>query len=655
MDRYQEYNENKRIRIQQYMSIYLLGFLFIITFLFGFHGYYSFPSMNTSSALYSTIRLFLFNFDIPDGSGIAPPITLEIAKWTGVAATNLLVFQLLFKTFSDFMKRHYTTFFGKHTIIIGLNQYSYLLAIDLIKKKQNVIMVAEEDEKSSLKMKLTNNGAVVVSGDPLNYTILQKVRLTRCRTVVLFTFNDDFNMELLYRISILLHKEKRIADLEKNCSIHVHLNDIHMKFLFDRDVTEVEELHSFNQNGQVHFFNLYEIKARKLFHDYPLFSQDLKNEGEGKLPTYKPHILVIGFNDLAKKIVLQAAKIAYYPSGEKLKITIVDRHTKNNATNLRLQYPNIDKVCEVHFIDWNLREASYENATGELHDVTYCVTCMRNKEFDYVNGLQLIKQLNIQEIYIYKPEYFYTSVTHFLKDLRGISHIKEFGNMNDIATEDVIIKQKLDEVAKWSYRIQTRTINNKGNIRVASHSRFDRRKIRWGQKIRTVNNSDRKELTPGVWEHLTHEYKAATISKGDFYPIILHLLHLKAVPMDDISPSHSIVTRGLYREICREQLDLLAKLLHAQWKAVHHLNGWVGASTALLNSQVSNASKGKRDTIKAKSFSNSPDPALVRWDKLNKLSEITGIQYKESYRNEVLAIVDVYDLAGYELVERYES
>jgi hypothetical protein len=136
------------------------------------------------------------------------------------------------------------------------------------------------------------------------------------------------------------------------------------------------------------FFNVYDAGARILLKRFPAFP------AEG---TCRAHPLVIGLGRMGQSLMVHMARSwrpRFEATGQRLRVSLLDRNAERKVESLLLQYPQLGQVCEIVPLLMDIRSPEFERAEflfgkDAACDVTIAYICLDDDSFALYTALAL--------------------------------------------------------------------------------------------------------------------------------------------------------------------------------------------------------------------------------------------------------------------------
>lgn len=577
--------------LKQY-SIPIFSFtLAIASGIYGFStestGNYPFPNV-----LYSTVRLFVLDVDaVFSKTGdrfIFYPPSIEVARWAAVLYVISAISQLVMSYFGQSIKQWLMTTKGNHYVIIGLNQHAYKLAENLLFNKRPVLIIS--DNPFPLERELQGKGAVIVTGDILSTTTYRKAAVHKAKYVLTLHQEDAYNLNVVRAVQHYLEND-RTSFKERSITFFVQQNHIRTEQLF-RQLENKIRLSKSQVRLQLHPISIFHLIARQLFDQHPIYKQE---ECQALDINGAPfHMLFIGFGLTGQQIALQAIQRAHFYHSSPLHITVVDRQANMIQQAWKEAYPRLHSMATMQFIEQDVEaEDIGKLIEDQVPEVTHVYISLDSDENDVLQAMRLHHKFKKLPIYLklQRDEFF----ANWLHEEAAFQNVYRFGALEEVLTENIVINEKLDEMAKLAHNSYMK------------------------------ENPDRD---PQTWDELSHFHKQSNRALMDHYHTKLFLLGYEARNKDDEFDEVPISKEEFEKEI-HNQLEVLAEVEHRRWSVFHFTYGW---------------DTYERFSIKDKKHidhENKLHGCLIDWDELDELNKIMEKDFKQNNRKTIL---DLYQL-----------
>ena len=225
------------------------------------------------------------------------------------------------------------------TFIASLHVKSFNLAIDL-KKNGKRIVIVDPDPDNNLSLICRKHGIRVLKDVPYANRFLSSNQVWRADTIYLMSNSDEENIRALQELDRLQYKEEEnpswlkskfrryFMPRDEKRNWYLHLSD-------ERYVDLFSQTKILSQQVQVYSFNLWENISRRLLIQYPIdrFERDAVQKEE------IAEVIIIGWSEMAREILLQILKIGHFEKGKKLQVTVFVENHREIENIFYYQFP----------------------------------------------------------------------------------------------------------------------------------------------------------------------------------------------------------------------------------------------------------------------------------------------------------------------------
>lgn len=354
------------------------------------------PERLWSAVLYSTLKLYAFSATVDPG--VATPICYEIAKWIAPLCTAYWIFQLaesIFRHQAGILKRFLRR--KKEIFVFGYNEKSELFMQNLVREKgreRRIILVTDQPLKKEQRLAAERRGILIYQVDsfagrePGDLRMLERLHPERAEELALLGQDAAWNFTVFTRLLELASQEKKTGTwsrLAGKIVCAVWCEDKVMKRVITDVYDEFEGPKPFN----LRVFGMAEMAADDLMERLPLFQNCLdwaEQNTRGKAETFfenipLPHVLIAGFGKYGQAVFERAvltgnlsdrSRVKGY---EKLRITIMDRDIGRCKELVSERYPGLKHICQVEYIEGDMRSEQSLKELLELPRVTWLAVC----------------------------------------------------------------------------------------------------------------------------------------------------------------------------------------------------------------------------------------------------------------------------------------
>ena len=466
------------------------------------------PFQLLSAVLYGTIKLFLFA--APLSAEVNGGMMYEFAKWMAPILTSAFIFTQISNILLHSKNMILNRFSSNHVVLFGSGKMTETLIGNLKKEKKyyKISLVTKEFLDERLKNQYERKGVASYRldfGKSDKYEIQELFTSLRIENAkyLFFTAESDLENFSLYAgviqrikpkraITAYVHSEsgtvagymeellseerKNEAGLMKLDTVHFNERDLTIRMLLQerlvqdgllKSLSEVSELSSSGENKE-------RESGEESFRDRKLSAEKIDKT------IHVPHILLFGVNELSFPLLKQLANDATLSLKKKTKVTVLDENagrgiaelfsiygdasTKENPeecggektekSSIRTTSPcGLEMALEIESIELGTasmealqkqRLENYLKAIGK--DDAPTLIFLMDKDI-----IKSLKALNLINRYFENVPKLIRNVSQV--DLTGLlpkrgGQIRSFGDISEILTEKVLIREALDKRAK---------------------------------------------------------------------------------------------------------------------------------------------------------------------------------------------------------------
>src|SRR4030042_6296437 len=551
----------------------LIGFMWVVAISLGYLGFSKFFSAigetrSSWDTFYRTLQLFVLESGFVSGS---VGWELQIARFLVPAAAAYTAAQALAIIFREQLQLFRVRFLKDHIVICGLGRKGLLLSGGFREREEQVVVIWQAEDNGLLGQ-CREQGAIILIGNAADPVLLRKARVNKAKYVISVCGDDGANAEVALRARELVWDRKG-----KALSFLIHISDFQLCNLLREREIRLSKLDAF----RLELFNVFESGARILLDDYPPFSK------MGEDYNYRPHLVVVGMGRMGESRVVNAARNWWdrdKKSGERLRITLIDREAGKKKESLCLRYPQLERVGDLRPVEVDIQVPEFERAEflsddqGRC-DVTMVYVCLDDDSNALGAALMIRQQVRALEIPIVIRMTQDAGLATLLRGKEdkpeGFANLHAFGLFDHTCTPDLISRCTYEILARAIHEDYFRIERAKGHTPETNPSA-----VPWGELEETYKKSNRRAA-----EHIRVKLDAIGCDI--------------AITTDWDTPRF---------EFTPEEVELLAQMEHERWVEEKLSDGWRYSPTKDL----------EKKTI----------PYLVPWDDLSEAD-------KDKDRNQV--------------------
>ncbi len=527
------------IEIPLVVAVGLVGLTFSTL---GFHQYYRAAGQPYTwmDCIYQAIQLLSLN------SGAVPPEArvpwmLEVGRIITPLVTFYAIIKALAAVFRDQIHLARIRFMRGQRIICGLGRKGWLLARQLRRKGQGVVIIEQDAENPHLA-EARALGCAVVIGDGRDPLVLKKAGVDRAGALVAVCGEDNLNAEIAARLRTLLAGSKHSL----TCTIHIE--DPHLWVL----LRELELSSTGHNPVRLEFFNIFENGAFLLADHY---LQPQKESAE-------PGLLVVGLGRLGESLVINAARrwaLRCKKTGERLKVLALDMDANAICSSLQQRFPLIRDVLELVPLEMDIRSAEfhrgdYLGAAEGACTVSHAFVCLEDDTASLNAGLNLLHHLRGKPAHVVVVQWEDAGFADLVKKVSSEGRemgLTVFGLLNHTCQEHLLDDGTHERLARAIHRVYRRTFKPAPGEPLAGSAHVD-------------------------WGDLDEGYRSSNRHQADEIAAKLARLGYGLTPWVDLS--------ALDFAFPEDEEKILAREEHIRWMNERRSQGWrYGAQRDNLN------------------------------------------------------------------------
>jgi hypothetical protein len=373
----------------EWLIVFFFGAISLVLGTFGFYHYAAQQNDGLSAFLnnlYLSLQLFSMQVSFDAPKDIPIPFSLQIARFLSPGLAAYALYQAFKEVFKHQLELFRLVRSRNHVVLCGLGSKGLLLAKDLRKAKQSVVIIEQESNNPYLEL-CRELGAIVIIGDALDSGILLKAGVRQAKRLIAVCGDDGTNVQVAAQARKLVegHRKDRLI-----CNIHIV--DGYLRSVLKQKEFTTEKLSAF----RIELFNVYDVGARVLL-------RETFNVNEAKAP----HLLVIGLADLGENIVVHAARawcLGDQNVKEKLSISVVDPDAKIKVATLQILFPLLKDVCEFRIQEYQPSWPELQTALFPFVDpkflITHAYVCFDDTLLGMQAGFYLLQMLHHQGVQV---------------------------------------------------------------------------------------------------------------------------------------------------------------------------------------------------------------------------------------------------------------
>ena len=566
----------------------IFGIIAILTAFLGF--FFDF----NNGLIESFYRVFaLFGGDGDAANKLNESYWLQVAAITAPLSVTFLIIHLFSRKIRIWL---FLTFKAKdHFIICGLGDMGSALAKNLLTGKKlkdkgySKLIIIDSSENNPNIEEMIFRGAIVLIGDANSESLLKKIKVSKSKSIVLFSGNDIVNLEIAISMSQFL---------KESTSVYTHLDN--------RDNYELLRSEVF-QKINIKSFNLYDSAAQVLFMEHPLgCNVDTISENE------QVKIALVGFDKVGESILYRILNLAHFYNQVPVHVDIYDFDIDFKRKEFLKSYPIDQEICKDY---WSINFKEESDFYINNINYTQIIFCSIDSNRSIQDSMRFMKT-NTSELSKDNAQIYLFSDTHYKiatlieNNKNEFNNLYTFGNFHKLCNYDVIINEELDKMAKKSDE---------------RYNQLHGYRSTWDKLDSFLKDSNRMQI-----EHLSiklkiiNYYLSKQNKQGNYNQIKEQALKKWFIHGGNMMWDKMLYTKLLVEAIPLEVLNKIAIIEHNRWNAFHILNGW-----KKIDIPKNSEEKVMKDKVKKL------HPCLVSWNKLDEVS----INHKHDYKSDDIETV----------------
>ena len=444
-------------------KIYII--LLIMTLVFSFTSLYEYysesienPFLRISNVLFGILKMFLFTPPISPEKSTS--ILYEIAKWMAPILTSAFVFTKISNTLLHLKNIVINKFSRNHILIFEKSLMSETLITNLMNEKTpyKISLISRQFIDDNLKAKYEKKGIATYqidfekSGKNEIRELLNTVNINKVK-YMFFCSDADLENYALYANVIKRIKPKR------NITCYVKCESKTVSSYIEDVITRArEEAEVIKKIDTVHFDQM-DLTVRMLMSDKCVFKSlksslnDLSQMDNvislGKIneSIRNMHILILGVNELTEVLLKHIANDMTLCLKANTKVSIMDKAVDSKMEAILDKNEGLKNALNLKAIDiGSSRNSLQEGLTKIKNEGDLSLIFMMDE--DVVKSLKYLKTLTG----------YFGSLPKVIRNVSNIDlsyvlpknsdNILVFGDVSQIMTSDIMIRESLDERAK---------------------------------------------------------------------------------------------------------------------------------------------------------------------------------------------------------------
>ncbi len=564
----------------------------LATLALGFIGYMvAFPAdgdrsepLRWADNIYRTIRLLVIEGD--PGDTTADVWQLTWARLLAVVTVfSAMIWAALVLFRNRWQRLRAARHIRDHYLICGLGERGLALARDLHAKGLGRIVVVDSNVLPAHRLASEALGVILIDGDATRPEVLRDAGLPRAAHLIALTDCDAVNLQVL---------EAALAakDPATLLRCHIHLVRPESRSLFEQEgCFSIERIHS--HRALVSVFNLYELASIDLFQRFPpgTSTDTMADDAE------PVRILVVGFGELGRAVVIELMTIGHFSNGKPIQITVLDANQAVAGAEFLARHHQIRNHCNGNGLNlWRLDFASGIDEVEPVAQYEHVVAAHDDDDQALSAVLGLHERFRMRLADSQRAPTFSFAAARGARPPRPGIH--PFAARADLCTAELMVGSSSEESARRTHYRYART--RLGDLSLADATGADLENA-----LRNHDETTATAIDWLLWENLPLYKRRSTMASNRHVTVKLRELGLApadlqtgpdnavVAPVDDLpyldpdqpdaleglAPAASRLTDLLQRK-GRDRAQIvtgyhrLAAAEHARWNAFHVLDNW---------------------------------------------------------------------------------
>lgn len=491
--------------------------------------------LELSNDLFVTLLYFTFSAPV-DGSGANP--ALHVARVLAPLATVSAIIKIVIEAaYASWLQAQLKNQHG-HIVVVGFGALGQQIARQFLREGRRVVVLERKptSDASDLAAQL---GIPLVVGDATRSEDLAEVATPRAGSIFFVTDNDIVNLEACAAASALMSKSDKART-----HLLVHLGDAQLT----RQLQDYERRIAFigDKRTAVSFFNLNDLLARQLLMENPL------HRTAHWLCQDRLHVLIIGLNDISRKIIINTLLSQRTHELGQPHFTILDPAASEGRAAFSAAHPGIGDVATLDFVDTALEPSNMETLVRDASKsvpLTATVLCLADEIENLTAALKIHSasvhgQIHAGNIMVRRDQ-----TSDFFESLSRIERF-DLANM-------------LFDFGEGDHQLFVRQITGEDDILA--------RRIHEDYREQRAAAGDPPSPTTGPWDVLPESARRANRRAADFLWTKLLSVGYRIEKRSRALPT--MLDKGA-RLAEPEIMTQLARLEHERWWADRVVDGW---------------------------------------------------------------------------------
>ena len=439
--------------------------LFIITLICAFQGFYEYyrlkiddPLKLLSAVVYGTIKVFLFVS--PVSSEEKTNIMYEFAKWMAPILTSTFVFNKISDTLFHVRNMFFNKLSKNHILVFENSLMGETLINNILSEKSpyKISLITRGLIDDNIKSRYEKKGIATYRMDFQNSDVNEIKELFNTLNInnvryMFFCADTDMENYALYTDIVKRIKPKKHITCYVKCESKTVSGYMEEMISFERakevKLKNIDTVHFDQRDLTVRMLVSDEAVSKSISDDLDGLSHigDKKSVELIDAGIKKAHVLIIGINELTLNLLKLIANDMTLSLKKDTRVSIIDSDAAGRMKNILLDNEELKKALDIQITDIGQERILLQKELKSIkEDKGLSLIFLMNE--DVVENLRNLKLANM----------YFENVPKIIRNVSNIdlSHllpqnygkIKVFGDVSQIMTDDVMIRESLDKRAK---------------------------------------------------------------------------------------------------------------------------------------------------------------------------------------------------------------
>lgn len=499
------------------------------------------------SALYKSLQLFVFGGDLARPE---LPVLLNITRFLSPALlATAIIKQLIAATSKQIDSIKIKTHFKDHYVICGLGAVGYNIASDCLTKGTKVVVIEKFAGNSKIS-EITAQGAIVLTGDATDLSLLKKAALHKAAAIFAVTENDSVNLQIYLQCEACIKKNRKSKGIKDPIRVLVHVAESStINLVYEGEACKQTQINKADSSRHLFLrpFNINQIATIKALMDFP---------PDSYYPVYRKtdppiHTLIVGLGNIGENLLINFARTAHYlcnipdvqddeTISKKNTVHLVDANAAARLNEISALYPGLEKVVNIVVHSTPTLSLKQEElaALVQEHNIQMAFLCLENdiERFTITHVVQQYQLRNNLQVINIIPTRSTSGMntlteTVFEKSKQPQENFVQYNIIDKTCKKDLLINETLDRIALHLHGIYN---NNNQSVNLEEATRiwawlpenYNKQSSRFSAEHLPVKL---RTLTKGADDPTSNQVKELLAEDSDLFKDLEHIEHIRFV------------------------------------------------------------------------------------------------------------------------------